>query len=556
MKGEAAHRDFVHEKRLGQTVIEPVRPEKGPAGEGSVFFREWLAGNRYQNQLPISAVCNSRCVFCSNNLNPFPIARGMFRDIEDIKHQLSLMPLHKDHIRMSDSLPGRIAEGEAFLHPKFFEILRLVRRKYITNTLCFTTNGAMLDEVFLKELSRFRPIEINVSMHSTRPELWAKIFRKRRKDGEIAIASLPIIKKYKMDIVGTIVPLPRVCGWNDIENTYGNFAAHGAKSMILYWPGYTVCSPAENIEKLECPMEEFMDFADRMRARFNIPLNPYPDMRAPLALPVRTVMKRTLQGNLANFGGAYRKVLWLTSEAAYGRISSALGEHGGAVQNSHQAFVAKNKTYGGNIIVSGLLMVDDFIGAGKAALGERPDTELVLVPKEPFDQLYRDLKGNPAYRIAEEIGRPVWVVENCGCVNPLLDRPFGKKEDHETKKLFDAMKLFSAALQDPAQVEKSLDMVDAYPLRTSGGDLTREALRDSMLKTSQLNEKQRRPFNQRIETLDDARALCIENWPTDDEEKWVIRWTFLVKRDGGWKIDRIMTGSEKAGEDTCRSGSS
>ncbi|MCX5835201.1 MAG: radical SAM protein [Deltaproteobacteria bacterium] len=552
MKEEAAHKHCGHEKRTGQSVIQSFHQEPGPAGEDSVFFREWLAGNRYQNQLPISAVCNSRCVFCSNNLNPFPIARGMFRDMEDIKHQLSLMPLHKDPIRMSDSLPGRIAEGEAFLHPKFFEILKLIRRKYITNKICFTTNGAMLDEAFLKELSRFRPIEINVSMHSSRPELWAKIFRKRRKDGEIAIASLPLLKKYKMELVGTIVPLPRICGWNDIENTYEYFAEFGAKSMILYWPGYTVCVAPETIEKLECPMEEFMEFSSRMRSRFNIPLSPYPDMRASLTLPVRTVMSRTLKGNLVNFGGAYRRVLWLTSEAAYGRITSALGDHGGAVQNSHQTFAVKNETYGGNIIVSGLLMVDDFIKAGKAALDKWPDTELVLVPKEPFDQLYRDLKGTPAYRISEEIGRPVWVVEGCGCVNPLLDRPFRKKEDQESKKIIDAMALFNTAFHDPTQIEKSLDMVDAYPLQTSAGDLTREELRDYMLKISQLNEKQRRPFNQRIEILDDARALCLENWPTEDESKQMTRWVFLVKRNEQWKIDRLLTGVVKPGEDVCR----
>ncbi len=294
MNGEAIEKNPGHEHRTEQPAVQPVLPAAGPAGEESIFFREWLAGNRYPNQLPISAVCNSRCIFCSNNLNPFPIARGMFRDIEDIKHQLSLMPLHKDPIRMSDSLPGRIAEGEAFLHPKFFEILKLIRRKYVSNKICFTTNGSMLDEAFLKELSRFRPIEINVSMHSTRPELWAKIFRKRRRDGEVAYASLPLIRKYKMELVGTIVPLPRVCGWNDIENTYEYFAACGAKSMILYWPGYTLCTAPEILGKLECPMEEFMEFSSRMRTRFEIPLHPYPDMRAPLTLPVKVVMERPI----------------------------------------------------------------------------------------------------------------------------------------------------------------------------------------------------------------------------------------------------------------------
>jgi hypothetical protein len=135
------------------------------------FILEWFAGNKPSNQLPISAVCNCHCLFCSNNLNPFPVVTGLFRDVEDIKLQLCSMAANDDPIRLSESPPGRISEGEALLHPGLFEILDLVRRKFFYNTLCFTTNACLLDEAFLKKLAAFRPIEINVSMHSTRPKL-------------------------------------------------------------------------------------------------------------------------------------------------------------------------------------------------------------------------------------------------------------------------------------------------------------------------------------------------------------------------------------------------
>jgi hypothetical protein len=99
------------------------------------FVLEWFAGNRPANQLPISAVCNCHCLFCSNHLNPFPVVGGVFRDLEDIKLQLCSMVANDDPIRLSDSLPGRISEGEALLHPRLFEILELVRRKFFYNTL-------------------------------------------------------------------------------------------------------------------------------------------------------------------------------------------------------------------------------------------------------------------------------------------------------------------------------------------------------------------------------------------------------------------------------------
>jgi hypothetical protein len=36
---------------------------------------------------------------------------------------------------------------------------------------------------------------------------------------------------------GAIVPLPHICGWNDIEKTYEHFISLGVKGMILWWPG-------------------------------------------------------------------------------------------------------------------------------------------------------------------------------------------------------------------------------------------------------------------------------------------------------------------------------
>jgi len=74
-------------------------------------------------------------------------------------------------------------------------------------------------------------------------------------------------------------------------------------------------------------------------------------------------------------------------------------------------------------------MVEDFIRAGKEALSKHPETELILVPRAPFDALGRDLTGDPAYRIAEELKKPVWVVSDRGDIQRLLDRAFVRKDD-------------------------------------------------------------------------------------------------------------------------------
>jgi hypothetical protein len=384
------------------------------------FMSEWLAGGQPPNQLPISAVCNSHCLFCSNHLNPFPVAGGFFRDMEDIKLQLCAMSANDGPIRLSDSLPGRISEGEALLHPRLLEILDLARRKFFYNTLCFTTNASMLDSAFLKKLSAYRPIEINVSLHSLEPAHWARIFGQDTRKAQIAISSLPLIRAHKMDLIGTIVPLPKVCGWDSIAQTYSHLVSQGAISMILYWPGHTKRTRPEVLADLECSLTEFTDFAERMKASYGVPLIPHPDMGSPLRIRVETILDKTLKGNPKNRGGAYREVVWLSSEAAFCRLESLVKEKTRSAPNLHHVEPVENGTYGGNIMVAGLLMVEDFIRTGKKALEQWPDIDLFLIPRVPFDFLLRDLEGTPAYKIPDELGRAVWLVDALGGVDPLL----------------------------------------------------------------------------------------------------------------------------------------
>ena len=473
----------------------------------SPFILEWLAGNRLANQLPISAVCNSHCLFCSNNLNPFPVAGGFFRDIEDIKLQICAMPDTADPIRLSDSLPGRIAEGEAFLHPRLFEILDLVRRKFVYNTLCFTTNACMLDAAFLKKLALYRPIEITVSLHSTQPELWARIFGKKEKDARTALAALPLITEFGMDLMGTIVPLPRLCGWNDLERTYEHLVNQGAKRMFLYWPGYTIRTPESLVQDLACSLEEFTAFAQRMRERFNTPLNPLPDMAAPLNVPVATIISHTLRGNPKTQSTAYQHVVWLASQAAFDRLAAQVAEKAASAANRHDVAVADNLTYGGNIITAGLLMVDDFISAGRAALERWPDTDLFLVPSKGFDSLQRDLNGTPAYKMAEGLGRPVWLVQQDGAVNAQL-----------TFMVVGPSKPFDTGLKQA---------MDAYhPPRDGSSHLTLEAT----------------PATRIFVTLDADHSLCIETWPLQDGQKTLNRWTRLGKKESGWLVESVEEG--------------
>ncbi len=485
-------------------VPQPMTLPGGPVSALSPFVLEWFAANKPSNQIPISSVCNCHCLFCSNALNPFPIVSGVFRDLEDIKLQLCAMAANDDPIRLSDSLPGRISEGEALLHPKLFEIFDAVRKKFFYNTLCFTTNGCLLDGAFLRRLAAYRPIEITVSMHTTQPRLWAEIFRKREKDAETAIAALPAIGRFGMELVGTIVPLPRLCGWDDLERTYEYFIVNGAKSMILYWPGHSLRMPEQTVRDLACPLEEFTAYAQRMKSRFNAPLDALPDMAAALPVSVETLVVKTLNGNPKSRGGPYRRVVWLASRAAFERLERMVAEAAAGAANEHAVAVADNLTYKGNIIASGLLMADDFVAAGRAALDRWPGADLFLVPSNPFDSLLRDLKGVPAYKIAEALGRPVWIAQNDGVIDAQLSARIVSRRKPADIGPRQAMEVYNGERGGPG---------------------------DAVL------------ADRRFEWLDASRALCIESYLPRNGSKPFNRWVWLTKREGQWAVERVERGN-------------
>jgi uncharacterized Fe-S cluster-containing radical SAM superfamily protein len=489
----------------------PVRDrnpaELNPAFDLSPFFVEWLAAGRPENQLPISSVCNCHCLFCSNDMNPFQIVAGRFRDLEDIKLQLSAMKPGGHPIRLSDSLPGRISEGEALVHPRLLEILDAVRRKYFYSPICFTTNGSMLDEAFLKKLAAYRPVEITLATHTLQPALWAKIFRKSEKHAHTAIAAARVLRGFGMDLAGAMVPMPRLCGWDDIDRTFEHFASAGAKSMILWWPGHSLRTPESIVREQACELSEFQEFVERMRDRFHLPMEILPDMVSPLPVPVKTIVARTLRGNPKTLGGPYRRVVWLSSRAAFARLQPLVDQAAAGAVNRHHVVAADNLTYRGNIMAAGLLMVEDFIQAGRLALEQWPDTELFLVPALPFDRFRRDLTGAPAYRIAESLGRPVWLVMDRGEVDTLLSFVMT-----ETRKA------------PEAELQRVMKAHDA------------SRLPDDRLVSDE-------PSMRRFELLDSARAVCMDSWLLKDRCRTLNRWTRLIKADLGWRVESVEEGA-------------
>jgi hypothetical protein len=132
-----------------------------------------------------------------------------------------------------------------------------------------------------------------------------------------------------------------------------------------------------------------------------------------------------------------------------------------------------------------------------------------------------------------------------GAIDPLLDRLFFRETPSGFTPLQEAMNRFNAVFQDEKGMEASLDLVDAFPVKTSWGNLAREDLTARLMSERLRIPPPGRPLFQGFEMLGTGRGLCIERWPTRDETITYRKWTFLEKRETGWRIREIVTGEDE-----------
>jgi uncharacterized Fe-S cluster-containing radical SAM superfamily protein len=357
------------------------------------------------NQLPISSVCSAKCIFCSNHMNPFPIHREGFRDLDDVKKGIALLNPGAKEIRMGDSLPGRISEGEALLHPEILTILELVREKSPKSVIQVNTNGTMLTTEFIESLERFKPMRFTISYHSDNPEHWCKIFNLGMEKYTTARNCFFQLLQKEFDMQAVIVPVPNLVGYEDLENTIKALCCY-TNYIIIYPPGYSRMAGPELRKTLEYDPAELSLFLSEMRKKYKINLNNMSDPLMPLRFFPYDFMLRA-------HNSKHRNVLWMFSSAAYKKAKKILKEFEPSVPNSHHAVNVKNLTYGGNISAAGLLMVSDFDKALQNSLKNyaKQDVkiDLVILPKIAFDRYGDDLTNRNYSELTKKYILPVWL---------------------------------------------------------------------------------------------------------------------------------------------------
>lgn len=247
------------------------------AGNKSASYTEIfvLNGASEANILPVTSHCNVRCVFCSHHQNPPGVLSYRIAPCTPAEVKQVVCFLDPGRPVVIGESATRIVEGEPLTNPAIREILQLVRSTFPRTPVRITTNGSLLDEKMVDFLRRLDKVVINLSLNSAGEK--GRAYLMGDADPGRALRSVDLLKNYGLPFHGSVVAMPHLVGWSDLEETIRRLEACGAETVRLFLPGFTgLAAPALRFEP--SLREEISDFVSRLRWKLNVPLTCEPPL--------------------------------------------------------------------------------------------------------------------------------------------------------------------------------------------------------------------------------------------------------------------------------------
>ncbi len=148
--------------------------------------------------------CNLSCRFCYNKGAP-PVLKPKPRAPEDEYKEIETRISHYVPRRKLSLFAHMGSPSEALAHPHILDILRQLRRK-TSEAFRIPTNGSALTPQMVEQLSKFAPINLDVSLNSSAPERRAWLMNDPRP--ETAIDSLALLREHEIPFTVVVTPWP------------------------------------------------------------------------------------------------------------------------------------------------------------------------------------------------------------------------------------------------------------------------------------------------------------------------------------------------------------
>jgi len=285
--------------------------------QNAIVKQQILLSAQTSNILPITSVCNVRCLFCSHKQNP-PEVKTYYirhRSLEEIEETLDFIAPDK-RIVIGESVT-KINEGEPFAHPLIEEVLRAIRRRFPSTKIQITTNGSYCTKEKVDFLKDLGGVELNYSLNSCSLDIREKLMKDST--AEISISGLKYLKERSIPFHGSLVAMPSVTGWEDLEQTIKYFDKWGAETIRVFTPGFTRLAPPKL--RLDTQTERAIEeFIRKIKLEIKTPITLEPQQLTDL----KAVVEGVIHGSPAYHSGVIHSdiILTVNGEKVFSRVEA------------------------------------------------------------------------------------------------------------------------------------------------------------------------------------------------------------------------------------------
>lgn len=250
-------------------------------------FNLLLQSASRDNILTLTTSCSTACCFCSHHQNSSEVEAFFVNRLTEEETAALIDFLDGGRKIVIGESATRICEGEPFLCDNIFKILERIRKRYKRTLIQITTSGVPLDRGKLEKLKELGRIELNLSLNSSSEAGRRMLYNGKSHMDAVAITGM--LSGFGIPFHGSIVAMPHIVGWHDIEATVLFLAEKGAETVRLFMPGYT------RFSKLPAPPEDIRqalsDFAAAVRLKTGVPVLLEPPVLEDLSAVVEGVIK-------------------------------------------------------------------------------------------------------------------------------------------------------------------------------------------------------------------------------------------------------------------------
>lgn len=189
------------------------------------------------NILPLTSICKLNCIFCSHKNNPPEVESYSFGHLEKelIKTMIEFLD-PKEPVFIGESA-SKIIEGEPFVHPEIYQILKYLRQRWPEIEIKITTSGSFVELKQLELLKSLLPLELNISLNGPAPE--ERVFLMNDSQPKNVFKLIPELKKAELKFSASIVSMHHLKGFEYLKKTFDFLEEYQPETLRVFLAGFS-----------------------------------------------------------------------------------------------------------------------------------------------------------------------------------------------------------------------------------------------------------------------------------------------------------------------------